>query len=212
MTPKDETRFCSHIDETAPVGAPGPGNLTFGDILKMSDVFRWHSTWPKRPQNLAEHSYRVALLAVRLAYEVNPRLGPYTELAILRLGLLHDVPETQFGDIPSPTKWRLRDTTGVKYDEVMDRRFWDDRATVDPWTAAPDFAIRLVRVADITEAALFYLKHGDREELTRGLVHECLAAAFQNLPGVFPIVYDLLEREGAGEDVLQGWQKPGETA
>lgn len=48
----------------------------------------------KDPESVAEHSFRVALLAMMFA----PRLGITTEKAI-KMGLIHDLAEAEIGDI-----------------------------------------------------------------------------------------------------------------
>lgn len=57
-----------------------------------------------RRQNIAEHSWGVAVIVLMLC-EIR---GTPPSMELLRAALLHDAEESITGDIPSPTKWRFR--------------------------------------------------------------------------------------------------------
>ena len=77
--------------------------LRLQDIRVTKDVKRWHMIRVKREQNLAEHSYMVALIAGKLSEVLGQPLTEKEERDVLKLSLLHDNPEVENGDIPTPT-------------------------------------------------------------------------------------------------------------
>lgn len=163
--------------------------LTPYDILALGSVTRWHTLRTQRAQTLADHSARVALLAVWLGHQLGSvRFTPDEELQTLRLALVHDVPETAFGDVPAPTKALLNIEVAVSYDLVMDRLFWSERNAENPWDHTSSIARRLVKVADMLEAALFYWSEGQTlgrpgmPALHEAFINESWAVVDRELP------------------------------
>ena len=83
-------------------------------IHRIQDVKRWHTYPVTRGQNLAEHSWSVAILAAYLA-----DWTPSAEL--LMAALVHDVAETELGDIPSTAKWEFGNVQ-ISPTEEIERR------------------------------------------------------------------------------------------
>lgn len=85
--------------------APAPTEVwsyLYDQALKMrasGNVKRWHAIITLREQNVASHSYNVAILA----YLIAPAQLLSTQL--LLACLLHDAHERSIGDIPSTAKW-----------------------------------------------------------------------------------------------------------
>ena len=75
-------------------------------VMRFHAVKRWHMIDTTRTQTLAEHSANVALLAFYIASEC-PGMFFGPSLPLAGLALLHDVPETFTGDIPSHTKKKI---------------------------------------------------------------------------------------------------------
>jgi len=77
----------------------------FAYVSRMKFIRRWGLMRNTQPENLQEHSQRVAMIAHALAVIRNltadPPVSP--ERAAL-LGLYHDVPEVITGDLPTPVK------------------------------------------------------------------------------------------------------------
>jgi 5'-deoxynucleotidase YfbR-like HD superfamily hydrolase len=69
------------------------------DLLNLSHVPRWSVVPLLRPQSVAEHSFRVAVIAMELmdaaGIPLTVRLGE-----VLGWALIHDGPEAETGDIP----------------------------------------------------------------------------------------------------------------
>ncbi|QGH73623.1 MAG: putative hydrolase of HD superfamily [Podoviridae sp. ctpVR23] len=76
------------------------------DLMRLQHTQRWTIVPTTRPQSVAEHSFNVALIAARIA-----RYSPVSfDLAVLgQAALMHDAPEAVLGDIPTPTKSKMRD-------------------------------------------------------------------------------------------------------
>ena len=144
-------------------------NLHPYDILALGGVVRWHTRRTARHQTLAEHKALVAMLAVWLAHRLPPgRFGAMDELELLRAALLHDVPETQLGDLPNPAKKAVNDWLGEipgeagaqDFDTQMEGLFWGARGCPNPMASLSATAGPLLRAADALEAATFYWTEG----------------------------------------------------
>lgn len=136
--------------------------VTPDEIFAASHVSRFHMVRTIRPQSIAEHSYRVALLATYfcrvLAEELLPGglrdqlLGREFQFEVLDYALIHDIDESMTGDIPSPVKA----AAGPGLKEELDGLFWGSRPVPAP---APEVRW-MVKLADIVEGYLFYLGNG----------------------------------------------------
>ena len=169
------------------------------DILAIGQVTRWHTVRTARPQTLADHKARVALLAVWLGHRLPVgRFGAQDELEVLRLALLHDVPETAFGDVPNPSKQALNRLETMDYDALVDGVFWQERGTANPMATASDLALRLLRVADVVEAAAFYWTEGLTKarpgcpNLHAAILAEAFGATRRQLPDLLMAVGEVM--------------------
>ena len=81
-------------------------NGFFAMISRMKYINRWALMRNEHSENLAEHSFEVAVIAHALTIIGNRRLGKSldSERAAF-LGLYHDAPETLTGDMPTPVKY-----------------------------------------------------------------------------------------------------------
>ena len=173
------------------------------DILATGCVTRWHTLRTARAQTIAEHSARVAKLAVWLGHRLPlGRFGAMDELELLRLALIHDVPETQFGDVPNPSKLALNRLEVMDYDALVDGVFWGDRGVPNPMATGSDLVLRLLRLADVLEAACFYWQEGltlhrpNVRDLKLAIVSEALAVLSRTLPELLDAVEEVLDAAG----------------
>lgn len=158
--------------------------LTLQDIRATKDVTRWHMIRTKRPQNLAEHSYMVALIAGKLAELLGEPLSTIEERDMLRLALLHDIEEIEFGDIPTPTKKKIREAGHGEILTILEVTFWTNRGSMSTPEFHASHRVRaLVRLADLIEAALFYNEEGEDHNIKRRITGDALFYAEKNFPG-----------------------------
>lgn len=85
--------------------------MGLADIMRASYIMRWNIVNTHEQQNVAEHSFNVAVIADRLYHLLtkgsNQRETPQIHYLILKWALWHDIPEVMTGDIPTPIKRHL---------------------------------------------------------------------------------------------------------
>ncbi len=78
----------------------------FAYLSRMKLIRRWSLMQNNSPENIMEHSHRVALLAHALATIGNAGFGrQWQPERAAFLGLLHDASEVITGDMPTPVKY-----------------------------------------------------------------------------------------------------------
>lgn len=140
---------------------------TFNDIMAHSHLKRYHTEHTMRTQNLAEHCFRVTLIAVKWLYEYHSFLCTKDgamlpqdwnlkelELETYRYALLHEVSEIDTGDIPSHVKWHLRETHNIDINKIVDEKHWADRGIAKEREVTP-VVKALVSLADTMEGKMF---------------------------------------------------------
>jgi len=177
------------------------------DILALGSVVRWHTLRTSRAQTLADHKARVALLAVWLAHRLPPgRFGAMDELELLRAALLHDVPETQLGDLPNPAKQAVNNWLGEipgevgsqDFDTQMEGLFWGARGCPNPMATLSSTAGPLLRAADVLEAAAFYWVEGltmrrpGTGHLPTAILREAMSVVAREVPELITAAGEIL--------------------
>lgn len=160
--------------------------LSLEDMLAIPHVKRWHMIKTAREQNLAEHSFMVAMLAIKLT-----ALMPYgcvNKGVVMELALLHDVHETEFGDIPTPTKKYFEGLEADWLVHGMESAFWVTRNAMPPSSFASQKEANLVALADKLEAALFFEKEGHDEKIKARLFFDVATFAKTHFPAVHPLL------------------------
>jgi len=76
--------------------------MNLKESLKLSYVPRWCIVPMIRQQTVADHSWRVAMIAVDLATRLGLAVEQVNIIALIAIG--HDLDEVTTGDIPSPLK------------------------------------------------------------------------------------------------------------
>lgn len=75
-------------------------------MLRMPLIKRWSLMYCVKPENIAEHSHQVAIVAHLLAVIKNQKFnGNINADKISTIALYHEASETRYGDIVSPTKY-----------------------------------------------------------------------------------------------------------
>lgn len=121
-----------------------PQQLT--DLLALSWVPRWSIIPLMRPQSVAEHSHRVSIILMELAFRLDIEL-PYS---VLVWALVHDGPESWSGDIPGPFKHP--DQTAQDY---LTTPWWKPyhEKIYPSW-------LKLFKIADLVETGTYIAKFG----------------------------------------------------
>jgi hypothetical protein len=130
------------------------------DLLALTHLKRWNVVPLTREQSVAEHSHRVAVIAMAIVerFEQLDDTGNYTGMfdlgRILRWALVHDGPECLTGDLPSGVK-RLLGTGPIQ----------DMEDQLCPWFSDEEALINIndeliVKIADLIEANSWLALHG----------------------------------------------------
>ncbi len=82
----------------------------------LKDTLRSARTSSGRPESTAEHTWRL-LLWVEVLADLVPELD---RLKLMRLALIHDLPEAVSGDIPAPLQRPDQDKSGVERRDLAD--------------------------------------------------------------------------------------------
>lgn len=143
-------------------------NITLRDALRSQDVTRWNIVRHDRRQSVAEHSFNVALIAMRYCEVLG--LGEDLRAKVALHAITHDLTEVYYGEIPSITKDLLA--------PELRQRVHDLEAGASfcgLQVAANDRVIAdVVKLADLTEAVVYITAFGrgeHAEEVARRLRH-----------------------------------------
>lgn len=122
------------------------------DLLSLSIVPRWSIVDHRRPQSVADHSFRVAVIA----RELFERLGhPPLTTTELWWCLDHDGPESRSGDVSGEFKRRLSNPAGWAATELA----------MCPWLGRDGCPssdrLRLLKIVDDLETYTFIRKFGE---------------------------------------------------
>lgn len=138
-------------------------DLTLLDLMRLQYVTRWNTVPVSKPQSVAEHSWAVAIIALRLAdvAEKNGEwlVGEVNRGALAIAALYHDAPEVFTGDISTPTKMylkRIPDVTealdeleNTAGDEYIESKLWKGGRADD-----------ILKLADLYESWLYLREYG----------------------------------------------------
>ena len=129
----------------------------FAYLNRMRLIRRWGLMRCTQPENDAEHSLQVAILAHGLAMLARDRYGRDVDPnRVLALAVYHDASEVLTGDMPTPVKYhdeemenayrRMETLAAQRLTEMAPE---DMRDTLKPYLMPEkDYAWRLVKVAD----------------------------------------------------------------
>ena len=189
-------------------------------VYRLQYIQRWSLMRNTHPENVAEHSFHVAVLAHALCTIAETVYGKNIPTAdVVTTALFHDVPEVLTGDIPTPVKHHNPDILH-HFREIEQEAAAQLTAMVPPtlrpayapWLAEAPDAVRVwVKAADRLDAYLkcsFEVMAGNREFVVAK--EQCAAAlAAMNMPEV---AYFLDTFAGAFEQTLDeiSTERPGQ--
>jgi len=132
----------------------------FAMMSRLKWIDRWALMRNSSPENLAQHSLDVAMLAHALCVIGNRRFGKHLNAeAAAMIGLYHDVSEILTGDMPTPVKYRNSSirTAYKKIEEDASREL----LTLLPEDLRPDFEKALLPGDELAEEKK-YVKAADK--------------------------------------------------
>jgi 5'-deoxynucleotidase YfbR-like HD superfamily hydrolase len=132
--------------------------MNIQDLLRLSNVSRWHIVNTIRHQTVAEHSFNVVLISRAIV----ENLGWYDLIdEVTEAALYHDSHEAILGDMPTPTKMRL----GREMVEEVESGY-DHKLAV----GYSESVVQILKVADIIEARWFLQNNGSGRHAQEVLV------------------------------------------
>ena len=88
----------SHMHTPPPTSSDLSGSLIFlKEAEQLKDTLRTAHTSKGRRESVAEHTWRLCLMAIVL----EPEIGPIDMVKLLKICILHDLGEAIGGDIPA---------------------------------------------------------------------------------------------------------------
>lgn len=134
--------------------------MTPRDLMRAQYVNRWQIVPTTRPQNVAQHSWAVAMLAMQLwCLRTGGKPGEVaTDIELGKVAvaaLWHDAPEVFTGDINTPTKLYLN-----AKDKLADLEgtAGDAYCSADPIRGPLEVCVKM---ADFLEAMYWLMEHGE---------------------------------------------------
>lgn len=137
--------------------------IGFYELMRASHVKRWHIVNTTQQQNLAEHQYNVAVIAMELRRVV---VGGEPPVEFVLGAMFHDIPEIRYGDIPTPGKEFIRGVLNDQgYEGEADLFHLMDSAIMPhiPYTGTSHIPAEddsIITLADMIEAAWWSAENG----------------------------------------------------
>nr|MBR4281177.1 5'-deoxynucleotidase [Clostridia bacterium] len=147
----------------------------FSYVSRLRYIRRWGLMRSVMPENDAEHSLQVAMIAHAIAIMGRNRYGRTVNPEhVLALGVYHDVSEVITGDMPTPVKYQTdelrksyKDVERMANERLLSMLPDGMRPAYAPYLSAPaDYDRQIVKAADSISAYLKCLEEkraGNRE-------------------------------------------------
>ena len=121
------------------------------DLWRLCEVERWQIVRTTKNQNVAEHTFIVTLLALKLADATGVMRDQ-----VMQAALFHDAEEAWTGDIPSPMKQFINKDNVPKRAMLGEMAWLDYKEGVD----SPIIGM-LIKIADLASDIKFLSKYGE---------------------------------------------------
>lgn len=141
--------------------------MTPRDLMRAQYVNRWQIVPTSRPQNVAQHSWAVAMLAMNLwCRRTGGRPGEMaTDVELGRIAVMalwHDAPEVFTGDVNTPTKIYLEAGRRLANLEMTaGRDYVSAVGATGTSDDEHDLFVKVVKIADFLEAMYWLMEHGE---------------------------------------------------
>lgn len=125
------------------------------DLLRLSYVPRWTIVPMNRSQSVADHSFRVASIVMQICGRLATRYGAALShevdaTSLVMAALWHDISECLTGDIPSPAKIHLTQSTQAAM-----------------YSPSPGIGADILKIADTLEAQTWHHLWGNGAHFRR---------------------------------------------
>lgn len=120
----------------------------------LTHVNRWGILRRNRDQNVAEHSYFVAIYCMELVFLLGAEITPSEQLQLVHSALIHDVDEIWTGDMPGPAKRIMNVDTKPLASSRM-QSILPFHAMAHSKVALSPMLQQILKVADFLEAVLY---------------------------------------------------------
>ena len=175
------------------------------ELRDLAHVHRWGILRKSRQQNVAEHSYFVAMYCIELVDSLG--LRPFVQAdRLIQRALTHDLGEVWTGDIPSPVRRRIKnglvELEYLKMGEVFPHFF--GLVPEEP------LAGKILKVADLLEACMYL---ADEENLGNKSVghmqdpNSCFGSNFVRLQDAYWMVLTPSIGYADQENIQQTWER-----
>ena len=147
----------------------------FAYVSRLRYIRRWGLMRSVMPENDAEHSLQVAMIAHAIAIMGRDHYGRKVDPEhVLALGVYHDVSEVITGDMPTPVKYQTdelrksyKDVERMANDRLLSMLPDGMRTAYEPYLSVPeDYDRQILKAADSISAYLKCLEEkraGNRE-------------------------------------------------
>lgn len=123
-------------------------DMNLRDIMRSTDVFRWQIVKTDKPQSVAEHSYMVTMIAIKICQVME--VPESVTQQVIWYALCHDLPEVLTGDMATPLKEMIGPEARTRLKE------FEESITIMGHPCTRDeFVRQVVKAADLVEAYQF---------------------------------------------------------
>lgn len=157
------------------------------EIRDIAYVPRWATARTISKQDVAQHSYFVAVYADQVA-ELIGWGGERDRFFLLRCALWHDQPEGATGDIVGPVKHRMGDVDEKEMTALLKDRYKDWWVWTQPWN---EDIKHILKVADLIDQVMFLSGEASMGNLTmRAGVEQSISRALSDAIQLLPASSD----------------------
>lgn len=119
-------------------------------LLDCQHVKRWTLVATTAQSTVASHSFCVAMIAMAIRREMR-NTNHFSEQEVCFYALMHDVDESETGDMPTPTKMAIR-AAGVEPNDLFPTQQMTEKASEE--------VLAIIKMADLIENYVFIYEHG----------------------------------------------------
>jgi hypothetical protein len=120
-------------------------------LMDAQYIKRWAIVGTATENNLATHSFNVAMLAMEIYKRMPDMYMRYSERDICFYALIHDIGEVYTGDIPTPTKVKMLKAG-------LDINTFDPEVAEEAWPS--EEVKKIVKAADLIDNYIFIKDNG----------------------------------------------------